>query len=133
MILILLNCHATLCYCVQSQSMLFEFLSQFIKIIYLFAVALTDTQAKIPLKHKQSFVQFYKLCMCSVPVAMEHCLCDALYVSPTIAYLISMTRSRCVNLNLIHPELCINCQSSDDIHSEQFWHRVKTALYSRLY
>jgi len=48
--------------------------------------------------------------MSSVPVAIEHWLCDALYVHSTIAYLDSMARSRCVNLNLIHPEFCINCQ-----------------------
>ena len=70
--------------------------------------------------------------MRSVPVAIEDWLCDALYVSPTIAYLVSMARSRCVNLNLIHPEFCINCQWRDDIHSEQFCHAVKSALYSIL-
>ena len=48
----------------------------------------------------QRFIQFYKLYLCSVPVAIEHWLCDALYVSPTIAYLVSMARSQCVNLNL---------------------------------
>jgi len=70
--------------------------------------------------------------MCSAPVAIEHWLCDALYVSPTIAYLVSMARSRCVNLNLIHPEFCIDCQWRDDTHSEQFCHTVKVALYSIL-
>jgi len=42
-----------------------------------------------------SFINF----MCSVPVAIEHWLCDALYVLPTIAYLVSMVRSRCVIIN----------------------------------
>jgi len=31
---------------------------------------------------------------CFVPVAVEHWLCDALYVSPTIAYLVSMVGLR---------------------------------------
>ena len=78
----------------------------------------------------QSFIQLYKLYMCSVPVATEHWLCDALFVSPTITYLVSMARSRCVNSNLINLEFCINCQWRDDTHSEQFCHTVKAALYS---
>jgi len=137
MFLILLNCHATLCYCVQSHSKLSVTIYQ--NRIVVFAVALTDTQAKIPLKHCfhqhtsllelcQSFIQFYKLYMCSMPVAIEHWLCDALHVSPAIAYLVSMAKSRCVNLNLIHPKFCINCQWRDNIHSEQFCHTVKAAL-----
>jgi len=28
--------------------------------------------------------------MCSVPVVIEHCLCDVLYVLPTMAYPVSM-------------------------------------------
>jgi len=44
-----LNCHATLCYCVQSHSKLSVTIYQ--NKIFVFAVALTDTQAKIPLKH----------------------------------------------------------------------------------
>ena len=67
-------------------------------------------------------LQFYKLYMCSAPFANEHWICDALYISPTIANPVSMARSRCINLNLIHPEFCINCQWRDDIHSEQFCH-----------
>jgi len=138
MLLILSNCHATLCYCVQSHSKLSVIIYQ--NMIFVFAVALTDTQAKIPLKHCfykhtsllalwQSFIKFYKLYMCSVPVAIEHWLCDALHVSPTIGYLVSMARSQCVNLNLIHPEFYINSQWRDDTHSEQFGHTVKAALF----
>jgi len=66
--------------------------------------------------------------MYSVLVAIEHWLCNALYVSPTTTYLVSMAKSRCVNLNLIHPKFCINCQWRDDTHSEQFHHTVKAAL-----
>jgi len=46
MILILLNCHATLCYCVQSHSKLSVTIYQ--NKIFVFTVALTGTQAKIP-------------------------------------------------------------------------------------
>jgi len=49
MFLILLNCHATLCYCVPSQGKLSVTIYQ--NKIFVVAVALTDTQAKIPLKH----------------------------------------------------------------------------------
>jgi len=53
---------------------------------------------------RHGFIQFYKLNVFrSLPVAIEHWLRDALHVSPTIAYLVSMVRSRCVNINLIHP------------------------------
>jgi len=73
--------------------------------------------------------------MCSVPVANEHWLCDALYISPTIANLVSMAMSRYVNLNLIRPEFGINCQWRDDIlyiQSSFDAHTVKAALYSKL-
>jgi len=46
---ILLSCHATLCYCVHSHSKLSVTIYQ--NKIVAFAVALTDTQAKISLKH----------------------------------------------------------------------------------
>jgi len=46
---ILLNCHATLCYCVQSHSELSVTIYQ--NKIFVFTVALTDTQAKITLNH----------------------------------------------------------------------------------
>jgi len=47
MFLILLNCHATLCYCVQSHSKLSITIYQ--NKIFFFTVTLTDTHAKIPL------------------------------------------------------------------------------------
>jgi len=72
MFLILSNCHTTLCYCVQSHGELSVTIYQ--NKIFVFAVALTDTQAKILLK--QCFHQhtspacivskFYQLYMCSV-------------------------------------------------------------------
>jgi len=43
------NCHATLSYCVQSHSKFSVTIYQ--NKIFVFAVALTDTQAKIHLKH----------------------------------------------------------------------------------
>jgi len=80
--------------------------------------------------------------MCSVPVANEHWLCDALYISPTIANLVSMAMSRYVNLNLIPLEFGINCQWRDDILYIQssfdaqsvllYTHTVKAALCSIL-
>jgi len=45
LILLFLNCHATLCYCVQSHSKLS--VTIYHNKIFVFAVALTDTQAKI--------------------------------------------------------------------------------------
>ena len=47
-VLILLNCHATFCHCVQSHSKLPVTIYNIN--IFVFAVALTDTQAKTPLK-----------------------------------------------------------------------------------
>jgi len=72
--------------------------------------------------------------MCSVPVAIEHWLCDALYVSPTIAYLVSMAKSRCVKLNpfTLNFVFKLNCQCRDDIHSEQFCYTVKAAFFNIL-
>jgi len=61
MFLILFNCHTTLCYCVQSHSKISVTVNQ-IK-IFIFAVALTDTQAKIPLK--QCFHQHTSACSAS--------------------------------------------------------------------
>jgi len=49
MYLILLYCHATLCYCVQSHSKLSVTIYQ--NKIFVIAVAVNDTQVKIPLKH----------------------------------------------------------------------------------
>jgi len=64
--------------------------------------------------------------MCSVPVTIEHWVCDALYASPTIAYLVSMARSQCVNLNpfTLNFALIVNgemtyIQSSFAIQSKQ--------------
>jgi len=114
-----------------------SFLSQFIKIRYCFCSCTNRHTSKNPLKHYDCFHQrtspacivskFHKFYMCSVPVAIEHWLCDALYVSPTIGYLLSMARSRCVNLYLIHPfALIVNgkmthIQSSLAIQSKQHY------------
>jgi len=49
MFLILLNCHATLCNCVHSHSK--HSVTIYQNKIFVFAVALTDKQAKIYLKH----------------------------------------------------------------------------------
>jgi len=49
MFIILMNCHPTLCYCVHSHSKLSVSIYQ--NKIFVIAVALNDTQVKIPLKH----------------------------------------------------------------------------------
>jgi len=121
MFLILLNYHTTLCYCVQSLNKIPVTIYQ--NKIIVFAVALADTQAKIPFKHffnqhafllalYQSFIQFYKLHLRSIPVAIEHWSCDVLCFtyyrkssqhgkvtvcwfkshSPSITHLLSMKR-----------------------------------------